>query len=315
MTDIMKGVFEMHKILKLFIAELCLLLLVIPSSHAIEQNRDESPPTQASLSYNIDFKDNLTMDKESKQVNLFAFSGIKSNRSYMIDGEEEGSKHTQYGSDVALRSYITIQDTPQSIINDITIDFSTQKSNSSFDMDFPSNINDALVIGSAFMTNLMIHEFGHAIVAEQVGASGNRVNFFTQEGGSFFLGKSSVSDIEPKSRLPYVMGGEYFVDLTFEQALKEYRKSPSLYNKSLLLFSGADFLFYCVYAFSTDSDNTSYDPVTISRETGLSKSELISIVLAKTMLNAYRVHSGVDKVIPYFTVDNQSAALNFAIPF
>jgi hypothetical protein len=182
-------------------------------------------------------------------------------------------------------------------------------------MDFPSKVSEALIIGSAFMTNLMMHEFGHAIVAGQVGASGNSIGFFKQQNGSFFLGTSNVSYIKPESKLPYVMGGEFFADLTFEQALKGYRKSPSLYNKSLLLFSGTDFLLYCVYAFGTDSNNTSYDPVTISRETGLSKSALISIALAKTMLNAYRVNSGVDKVIPYFTVDNQSAALNLAMPF
>jgi len=305
----------MRKILKLLIFKLFLLLLVIPSSHAIEQNRDENPPTLASLSYNIDFKDNLTMDRESEQVNLFAFPGIKSNRSFMIDREAKGVKNIESGSDVNLRSYITIRDIPPSIVNDIAIDFSTQKSNSSFNMDFPSNINDALVIGSAFMTNLMIHEFGHAIVAEQVGASGNRVDFFKQQGGSFFLGKSTISDIDPKSNLPYVMGGEYFVDFTFEHALKKYRKSPSLYNKSLLLFSGTDFLIYTMYVLYKDSDNSSYDPVTISRETGLSMDELFALVLAKTMLNAYRVHSGEDKVVPYFTVNTYSAALNFAIPF
>lgn len=305
----------MHRLFKLFTAELFILLLVVTSSYAIEQNRDATPPLRNSLSYSIDSKDNLRLDKKSEHINLFSFSDKKSNRDLMFNSEKINLKKIKPIEDDTIMSYIKIQNTPQSIINEITLDFSTQKSNSSFNMDFPSNINEALLIGSAFMTNLMMHEFGHAIVAEQMGASGNEVGFFTQQDGQFFLGKSTVSHIEDKSRLPYVMGGEFFVDLTFEQALKEYRKSPSVYNKSLLIFSGADFLFYCVYAFSTDSNNTSYDPVTIRNETGLSQSELISIVLAKTVLNAYRIHSGVDKVIPYFTVSNQSAALNLGIPF
>lgn len=304
----------MYNFFKLFIAELFIILLVSTSVCATEQNRDATPLGDL-ISYNVDSKDNMKLDEKSERINLFSFSDKKSSRDLMFNSEKINLKKIKPIEDDTIMSYIKIQNTPQSIINEITLDFSTQKSNSSFNMDFPSNINEALLIGSAFMTNLMMHEFGHAIIAGQVGASGNEVGFFTQQDGQFFLGKSSVSHIEDKSRLPYVMGGEFFADLTFEQALKEYRKSPSVYNKSLLIFSGADFLFYCVYAFSTDSNNTSYDPVTIRNETGLSQSELISIALAKTILNAYRVHSGVDKVIPYFTVSNQSAALNFAIPF
>lgn len=160
-----------------------------------------------------------------------------------------------------------------------------------------------------------MHEFGHTIVADQVGASGNRINFFKEKNGSFFLGTSTVSHIEPKSTLPYVMGGEFFVDLTFEQALKDYRKSPSVYNKSLLLISGTDFLIYTMYVLATDNKNASYDPVTISQETGLSMEELFSVLMAKSMINAYRVYSGEDKVVPYFTVSTHSAALNLGIPF
>lgn len=290
-------------------AVLFLLLFVIPSSYAIEQNRYEKPASRASLSYNISFKDKQTIENKSEHIALRVFPGTEQNQAYLINGKKEGS------SSVTLRSYITNQNVPRSIVNDITIDFSTRKNSKPFNMDFPSKVSDVLVIGSAFMTNLVMHEFGHAIVAGQVGASGNSVGFFKQQNGSFFLGTSTVSHIEPESRLPYVMGGEFFADLTFEQALKEYRKSPSIYNRSLLLFSGTDFLFYCIYAFSTDSENTSYDPVTISQETGISKGALISLVLAKTMLNAYRIHSGEDRVVPYFTVDNNSAALNFAIPF
>lgn len=274
----------MKRFYKSIIAGLFFSLFIIPPAYAIENSNDKNPSLR------------LFPDTEQKQA-------------YLIDGNKNDR------SPVTLRSYITTQNAPESIINDITIDFSSRKSNKSFSMDFPTKVSDAVVIGSAFMTNLMMHEFGHAIIAGQVGASGNSLGFFKQQNGQFFLGTSSVTHIKSESRLPYVMGGEFFADLTFEQALKEYRKSPSAYNKSLLLFSGSDFLFYCLYAFSMDSENTSYDPVTISRETGLSQGALISLALTKTVLNAYRIHSGEDRIVPYFTVDNNSAAINFAIPF
>jgi hypothetical protein len=111
------------------------------------------------------------------------------------------------------------------------------------------------------------------------------------------------------------MGGEFFADLTFEHALQDYRKKPNAYNRYLLLYSGTDFLWYCFYAFYLSNDNPSYDPITISKETGISREMLFSIALAKTLLNAYRIYSGQDKVIPYFTVNKYSASLNIMIPF
>jgi hypothetical protein len=159
------------------------------------------------------------------------------------------------------------------------------------------------------------HEFGHALVGEHVGASGNTVNFFNKQGGQFFLGMSSVKSIKAESKLPYTMGGEFFADLTFEHALKSYRKKPNFYNTSLLLYSGTDFLWYCIYAFYLSDGHSGFDPNTISRETGLSEDELFSIVLAKTIINTYRIYSGQDRVIPYFSVNSSSAALNLSVPF
>ena len=171
------------------------------------------------------------------------------------------------------------------------------------------------MIGAAFLTNLAVHEVGHEIVAHHVGASGSRLDFFQTRNGQFFLGTSSVEDIDSNSILPYTMGGEFFADLTFEHALQDYRKKPNIYNQALLLSSGIDFAFYCFYAFYASDDHPEYDPITISDETGLSRDHLFSIVLAKTMINAYRVYSGEDRVIPYFTVDRHSAMLNLDIPF
>lgn len=170
-------------------------------------------------------------------------------------------------------------------------------------------------IGMAFMTNLMIHEMGHVAVADYVGAKGSQLNFFKKQGETFFLGTSIVDKIDNNSRLPYSMGGEMFTDTTFEFALKNYRQNPNLYNKSLLLFSGTDFLWYCVYAFYLSEGHPYFDPVAIAKEIGISKDTLFSIALAKTAINAYRVYSGKDTIIPNFTIDKNSAFVNVNIPF
>lgn len=188
-------------------------------------------------------------------------------------------------------------------------------SRSSFKIEIPSTPADIIMIGAAFFTNIAVHEVGHEVVAQHVGATGSKLDFFQTRNGQFFLGTSSVENINSNSILPYTMGGEFFADLTFEHALQDYRKRPNMYNQALLVSSGIDFAFYCFYAFYASEDHPEYDPVTISEETGLSRDHLFSIVLAKTMINAYRVYSGEDRVIPYFSVDRHSAMLNLAFPF
>lgn len=222
------------------------------------------------------------------------------------------------GIDVTNNSGLDIYNAPQQLVNSITYDFSYDRKRASAGLDlieWPSKLSDALQIGAAFLTNLAVHEFGHEIVANNVGAEDSQVNFFKKSGGNFFLGTSTVSSIDKASVLPYAMGGEFFADLSFEHALKGYRNSPNSYNKSLLLISGTDFLWYCFYAFYVSNDNPSYDPITISKETGISRDMLFSVALAKTLANAYRIYSGQDKVVPYFKVDRSSASLNFMIPF
>ena len=122
----------MYRFFKLLIAEALLLLLVIPSSYSIEL---------------IGFKENNTMEKDLERINLFVVSDIESSRSLRIDGEEDGNRHINVGSDVTLRSYISHQNVPQSIVNNITIDFSTGKNSKSFDMNIPSSVGDVMLIG------------------------------------------------------------------------------------------------------------------------------------------------------------------------
>jgi hypothetical protein len=204
--------------------------------------------------------------------------------------------------DVFCSPNLNADNVPHAIVNAVVYDFSNDRINKSSSLELPSSMTDVLQIGAAFFTNLAAHEFGHEVVAHYVGAEGSRLNFFNEQDGNFFLGTSSVEKIDNKSKLPYTMGGEFFADLTFEHALQDYRQKPNAYNRSLLVYSGTDFLWYCFYAFYLSNDNPAYDPITISQETGISREMLFSIALAKTLLNAYRIYSGQDKVIPYFTV-------------
>ncbi len=183
------------------------------------------------------------------------------------------------------------------------------------DMDLPPVVHETVQIGKALLTNFAIHELGHKVMADYAEAKGTKFNLMTEQDGTFFLGQSTFDEIDDESRLSFSIAGEVAADMTFEHALQSYRKSPDLYNKSLLVFSGTDFLMYCVYAFYLTDGHAHYDPTAIAHETGLSKDKIISIALAKTLINAYRVYSGKDYVVPYFTADKNSATLNVSISF
>lgn len=175
---------------------------------------------------------------------------------------------------------------------------------------------DLLQISMAFVTNLAIHESGHFIIAEGVGAQGNRLNFFSNKEGSFFLGLSTVKTIDEKSKLPYILAGEIATGFTFEIAHNRYRSNPTTYNRSLLFFSGTEFLWYCIYAFYVaPSWDTRNDPVGISQETGLDPEIILGIAATQTVLNAYRVFSGQDHVLPYFIFDRESVSFLVGIRF
>lgn len=275
-----------------------------------------------SAAYSLEVGDAQQILKNSQL--LYTGTEISEPRTYFFSHtpihetpEQTGSHNNTLSSTETIMSYIAIQNAPDRIVNDLSHTFRIREPGepSSVKVAVPSTAGDLVIIGAAFLTNLAVHEVGHEIVADHVGATGSKLDFFQTRNGKFFLGTSTVEDIDTDSILPYTMGGEFFADLTFEHALQDYRKKPSMFNQSLLLYSGIDFAFYCFYAFYAADDHPEYDPVTISKETGLSRDHLFAIVLAKTMINAYRVFSGEDRVIPYFTVDKHSAALNLAFPF
>ncbi len=298
---------------------LCLLyiLLAVPFSYALEQGDNEKVSLNNLLNYN-DIQ-GVSSASSISEMNYFAKYNDVENNAIDMEMEKEGEQlRAGYmdWSESSTESYTPQQNAQRPLIYDVSaVNFSDEKGAGGFDMEFLSSANGIVQMGVAFMTNLFLHEFGHEVVANYVGATGTRLDFFKREDEQFFLGTSSVETIDDRSMLPYAMGGEFFADLTFEHALQNYRKKPSTFNKSLMLASGGDFLWYCTYAFYISDGHQNFDPEHLKNETGLSEGAIFSIVAAKTLINAYRAYSGEDRIIPYFSVDKYSASLNIMIPF
>jgi len=167
-----------------------------------------------------------------------------------------------------------------------------------------ADFKDIPLIGLAFLTNLGIHETGHYVIANQAGAEGNTLDFFTREDNGFFLGLSTVSEIDSKAKPGYHLAGEVASNYTFELALNKYRENNTTYNRALMFFSMTDFLWYSTYAFYVAPDkNPKFDPIGISDTTGIDQDKIFLVALAHTSLNALRVYTGEDRVIPYYMLD------------
>ena len=174
---------------------------------------------------------------------------------------------------------------------------------------------DVASIGAAYATHIFLHEMGHHVVAQEVGAVSPQMNFFTQKGGKLYPGLSTCKSVPDKSRLPYAVGGERMAGYTFEYALQSYRSEPTTYNKALMFFSCADFLFYTLLANYVDPDNEMCDPNLIRAEIGCSKEVLLGLVMTKSLLNTYRVMNPDANFAPMIWVDRRSAALLFSFRF
>lgn len=167
-----------------------------------------------------------------------------------------------------------------------------------------ADLKDIPLIGLAFLTNLGIHETGHYVIANQAGAEGNTLDFFTREDNGFFLGLSTVTEIDSKAKPGYHLAGEVASNYTFELALKKYRENNTAYNRALMFFSMTDFLWYSTYAFYVaPHKNAKFDPIGISDTTGIDQDNIFLVALAHTSLNALRVYTGEDRVIPYYMLD------------
>jgi len=178
------------------------------------------------------------------------------------------------------------------------------------------SVTDPLAIGLAFLSNLAIHESGHYLVAEGVGARDASLKFFIQEDGAFFFGLSTVRNLPEESSITYKLGGEIAASYTFEFALQGYRQRPTTYNAALLFFSGTDLFWYTAFAFYlAPEEDARYDPVGIREVTGFSRGTLLGAASAQLVANAYRVWSGTDRVVPSFSYDRRSALLNLTLRF
>jgi len=180
---------------------------------------------------------------------------------------------------------------------------------------YESAIIDIIQVGSAFATNLTVHEYGHAIVGSSVGAEGISVSFLSKRKNNLFLGYTSTSKIDDKAYPSFALGGEIGVNMSLEYALHRFRKEPTTYNKALLFFSGTDFLWYTVYTFYFNEDNPDSDPNILHRETGISKDTLLVAAVTQSLLNGYRVFSGSDTVIPYMTFDREAIGFHIKVSF
>jgi len=175
---------------------------------------------------------------------------------------------------------------------------------------------DPLAIGLAFVTNLAIHESGHILVAEGVGADKATFKFFGEENGSFFLGLSTATGIPDESLLPYRLGGEIAASYTFELTLQSYRREPTTYNQALLFFSGTDFFWYTMFAYYlAPREDARYDPVGIRESTGFSRGVVLAAAATQLATNAWRVMSATDVVAPSFSYDQRSAVFNLTFRF
>jgi hypothetical protein len=174
---------------------------------------------------------------------------------------------------------------------------------------------DVASISAAYMTHLSLHELGHQVVAEDVGADSPQIGFFTRRNGRFYPGLSTYKDIPEESKLPYAVGGERMAGFTFNYALDSYRYQPTTFNKALLFFSCADFFIYTLLGNYVHPENDLYDPNLIREETGISKGALLSIVAVKTFLNTYRIVNQDARFFPMIAVDNKSAAFLIGFQF
>ena len=177
------------------------------------------------------------------------------------------------------------------------------------------DLGEVVAIGTAYSTHIFLHEVGHQVVADEVGADSSHMSFFTFKQGKFYPGLSTSKGIPEESVLSHAAGGESMATYTFEYALDSYRRSPTTFNKSLLFFTCVDFVLYTVMSNYITPDDETYDPTIIRDETGCSKELFLSLVLAKSMVNTYRIYNQDANIVPMILIDRNSAALVFQFSF
>jgi len=176
-------------------------------------------------------------------------------------------------------------------------------------------LRDMAAIGAAYTTHLFFHEVGHQVMANEVGADSSHMKFFTVKEGKFYPGVSTCKKIPEESKVPYAFGGERMAGYTFEYALDSYKRKQTTFNKALMFFTCTDFVIYTFMGNYISPNDETYDPNIIREESGCSKELLLSLVMARSLSNAYRIYKEDTNFIPMIMLDKTSASLVFRFDF
>jgi len=173
-----------------------------------------------------------------------------------------------------------------------------------------ANMDYILSAPLGYIIAISCHELGHIAAARFYDAENIDMKL------SYGVPSSVVCNIEKDNIPAFALSGEVGADLCFELAFSQYKEEETTLNKSILFFAGTDFIRYCIYNFWFDKDNPTADPTIIHDETGISKEMIFSLVLTKSLLNVYRVKSKNNRIVPYFSYDENkyikiSLAYNF----
>jgi hypothetical protein len=208
-----KGADQMKKNL-LIIITVAVHLLPISFSHALEDNAGQELLASAKLNYST--SELMEQSQDIEVPYSFKLNDEAADEDEIVTKSENKKNRIHAGLiDRQYQSNIFNPSVPDEIVNSLSHEFYLADVNSSsrsrgFEMDVPTSVSEVLMIGTAFLTNLFAHEFGHEVVAQHVGARGTKLGFFKKMNGQFFLGTSEVDNIADESVLSYTMGGEFF---------------------------------------------------------------------------------------------------------
>ncbi len=111
---------------------------------------------------------------------------------FSLSGDRVGRDNVarRNDTDTSRNSNINMYNLPSSFVHNVTYDYNAGRFNRTSGHSFLDGhlvMTDIVAIGAAFLTNLAVHEFGHEVVANYVGAEGSRMNFFKRAAVIFFL--------------------------------------------------------------------------------------------------------------------------------
>jgi len=160
-------------------------------------------------------------------------------------------------------------------------------------------------IGSAYFTHLTLHELGHQALAD----SADAVNPQMHIGIGITPASVTYDSLPSDSRLSFAAAGYVMEQTTFDYALTAYRNDPTLFNRSLMIFSTLNFAVYSAYSLYIDPDNDMLDANTIRGEIGIDRNLLMGLIIGKSLTNWYRAVNPNCNIYPTIGVDITSVNL------